>query len=516
MRFVLLLTLTLFFGLLPIPTQAQSPRLDPSLPPEHGSTVLGTNFTPDPYRGQSIQGGGEVEISEVLRGDDCTGYTSAAPDYAIELRADLPLLRLIFIADVVTADAMMVVRTPSGDMLCADDSFGVFAPSLDFRPAPAGEYRVWIGAFTVEPVYGSLYITRRADVIPNSSGVEVPNVEPSATPPGYIDPTAIPGTFLDPALTPRAASLALNAGFFPDPYWAFAEGGGSLDVPAFDLQRAADQITFGSEIGGGSLGEIGGGACAGFTTPEPAFALDWTGQSGFLSLFFVSVNSGANASMVVHAPDGTWTCSRDAVPDMLDPMVTFNNPPQGLYTVWLANELVRAQPVFGALFLSELPDQSPLTAVLPSTDPLPLPLVGLEMGAQAAEFKPDPLLNPVMGGGSVDLGSLNPGEWCPGFYPVTNTFALALSSSLPYLRAFVANADPETADPTLVALMPDGQWYCGDDWQGLTDPVIDVLGGTGTGIAYFWVGSYSAGETFGALLGLTRGTASPNNPTGAS
>ncbi|MDX2160419.1 MAG: hypothetical protein SF162_03745 [bacterium] len=491
---------------------AQSPLIDPDLPPEHGGAVLGENFAPDPYRGQLIQGGGPVDIGTAVVGQDCSGFTGVAPDFGLELRAGLPLLRVIFVADVVTSDPMMIVRMPDGEIRCIDNSYGVNAPAYDIAPAPAGRYTIWIGSHNDQPVYGALYITRRTDVIPNSLSVIVPLAQPTPVPEQYVMPTPIPLTYLDRELDSIYGSQTLRAGFLPDPFWTYAEAGGSLDVPAFDLQADAEAIIFGSEIGGGSLGGSGTGECAGFTTPHPAYTLDWEGRSTRLTIFFVSAQSGntvmPNPALVVQAPDGRWHCNRSFAPDEPDPSITFNNPARGRYAIWLANETNRGLAVPGGLYITELNLVNPATTTAPGTMPLSLPLTGLGGASPPVQFNSadDPFRVTVSGGGEVDVIALNTGVPCAGYYNQPPSLTLTVLERLPFLRIFTT-APPEF-DTTLVIADAQGRWYCADDWNGAANPLIDLLGGA-AGELRIWVGSFDASDPFTIPLVVTTSNLSP-------
>ena len=486
---------------------AQTSTVDPTLPPEHGSAALGVNFAPDPFRGQRLIGGGEIEINRSAAGEACTGLTGAAPDFRLTLAGDLPFLRLIFVADVVLADPTMLVILPDGARHCGDNAFGVLSPVIDLTNANAGDYLIWIGAHSTEPVYGSLYATRRDDVYPNSTSVVVPLVRETAVPSDQATPTLIPGTYLDAAAEPRYGSITLSGGFLPDPYWTFAGAGGSLDVPAYDLQADIENITFGSEVGGGSLGASGTGECAGFTTPEPALTLDWSGRSTRLRIFFTAVTTGeANTSLIIQAPDLSWWCSRDFAPGFTDPLIEFPNPAAGRYTIWVANEITRGASIPGAIHISERSALTPDGITLEATAPASTPLIGFSEGSFAAESLRDPLTVAFTAGGLIEAALNNPTTGCVGYYADTPALTLELTESQPFLRAFVVAPDPAEADPTLIAAMPDGQWYCADDWNGTTLPMITVFGGTGTGLARFWVGSYHAEQQFtGTLVISERG-----------
>ena len=504
--------LVLVFCLLLIaPVQAQAP-LDPAAQPEFGGLVLAPGFQPDPQRAPVVLvGGGDVDVISRALGPDCMGFISQAPDFRVTLTAPAERLRLIFIADAVTNNTAMVVALPDGRYLCGDNYGGLLNPLVDALSVPAGDYAVWIAGFTPgAPVYGTLYVTSRGDVVPESAGLFIP---PAAGAASAGTPTPAPGTFLDASAAPTHGSVALAHGFLPDPFWALAIGGGFLAVPPLDGAPAPSST------------------CGGFTTGEPDFRLTWSGASPRLRLHFLPAAQGAsepNAALIVRGPDGTFRCNRDFAPGFTRPSVEFVSPLPGDYAVWVAAESAPGDLLPGLLYVTEL-TSTPETVASAATialDSLNGPVPADAGPALIFDFgMPDPLTTVLsaeqIGPGSVDLAALNPAalapdgqRLCEGFVSPQPTMTISLPLPYPYLRLFFIASDP-AQDTVMVVRMPDGRWYCSDDAMGTLNPQVDVLGSMTSGAAQVWIGGFEAGARIAGTLYATRGQASVAQPEAA-
>lgn len=128
---------------------------------------------------------------------------------------------------------------------------------------------------------------------------------------GFLAAAAIATTLAAPALAcpdwqaaPSFGQIDLYAGFMPDPYVRNITAGGRYDLAG----------CFGSYGWGGSVAS------------KPDFDLYWSGSSAQLT---IAVNSGADAVLLINAPDGQWYYSDDPA------AITFSNPQQGLYDIWI-------------------------------------------------------------------------------------------------------------------------------------------------------------------------------------
>ena len=107
---------------------------------------------------------------------------------------------------------------------------------------------------------------------------------------------------------PHFGTIELWAGFTPDPYVRNITAGGT-----HRLQNCGFNAT-------------------GFVTTRPDFDLYWNGSSAQLT---IAVQARADAILLVNAPDGSWHYSDDY--RGTDPAITFYNPQQGLYDIWVGS-----------------------------------------------------------------------------------------------------------------------------------------------------------------------------------
>lgn len=105
---------------------------------------------------------------------------------------------------------------------------------------------------------------------------------------------------------PHFGTVELSAGFQPDPYVRNITAGGTNRLENCGLNAS------------------------GFVTVRPDFDLYWQGTSSQLT---IAVEANADAILLVNAPDGSWFYSDDY--RGTNPAITFNNPMQGLYDIWI-------------------------------------------------------------------------------------------------------------------------------------------------------------------------------------
>ena len=74
-------------------------------------------------------------------------------------------------------------------------------------------------------------------------------------------------------------------------------------------------------------------SCRGYITNAPDVRLNFQGGSNLPLI--LSVNSGADTTLVVNGPDGSWYCSDDEGVNGMNPMVRFNSPQSGRYEIWV-------------------------------------------------------------------------------------------------------------------------------------------------------------------------------------
>lgn len=118
----------------------------------------------------------------------------------------------------------------------------------------------------------------------------------------------------------------LRTGFTPDP-WGFqlTAGGGSNPI---NLQ------------GVGLRDAVSNQPCIGYVTRRPDFRFHFeAGQNFPLARFYVMTRNGADATLLINQPDGTWRCNddhgRSGWGNSTMPAIDFRNPQSGRYDIWV-------------------------------------------------------------------------------------------------------------------------------------------------------------------------------------
>lgn len=130
----------------------------------------------------------------------------------------------------------------------------------------------------------------------------------------------------DFSLNPSFGQTTLSAGFAPDPYTVQITAGGNIDASA-------------------SLG----GECRGMIANAPDYRLNY--NAGSLPLY-IGAQSGADTTIVINAPDGSWYCNDDS--NGLNPMVSWGSPMSGQYDIWIGTYGSGSGMASATLTISEL------------------------------------------------------------------------------------------------------------------------------------------------------------------
>jgi hypothetical protein len=102
-------------------------------------------------------------------------------------------------------------------------------------------------------------------------------------------------------------SVALEAGFTPDPHTVAVQAGGADRNP------------------------ISGNGCAGYIdNAQPTVTLTYTAGRSRLAIY---VRSDLDTTLLVNDASGNWHCSDDF--DGSDPAVILDNPASGAYNIWV-------------------------------------------------------------------------------------------------------------------------------------------------------------------------------------
>lgn len=129
----------------------------------------------------------------------------------------------------------------------------------------------------------------------------------------------------DTSASANYGEIRLESGFTPDPHIIPVRSGGSIDAS----DRYED--------------------CRGFISEAPDVRLRF--EAGSLPLI-ISVDSDADTTLVVNAPDGRWYCDDDSGEGM-NPSVRFNDPQDGRYEIWVGT-YGRSETERARLEISEL------------------------------------------------------------------------------------------------------------------------------------------------------------------
>ncbi len=131
---------------------------------------------------------------------------------------------------------------------------------------------------------------------------------------------------LNPGASPNYGIQNVTGGFLPDPITVSATSGGSVNVSYL------------------------GGACVGYASSNPDYAIVYNSPWPSLKFFFVG---GGDTTLVIRAPNGTWYCNDDGYGG-LNPQVLVSGPPAGRYDIWIGS-YSSGNYIGGTLNISELP-----------------------------------------------------------------------------------------------------------------------------------------------------------------
>jgi len=289
------------------------------------------------------------------------------------------------------------------------------------------------------------------------------------------------------AADPLYGTVTLTTGFVPDPVTVEVQAGGPDSA---------------SNLGPGCTGYI--------MNAQPDVRLNYTAGPQYpLNLYVISQ---ADTTLAVNLPNGQWVCNDDA--NQFNPLVSLQQPESGQYDIWIGTFQPGATPP-ATLYISELSPQWQAAAG-PAVQPdvMADPLYGT-MNLTAG-FTPDPQQMEVLAGGPNSADPLGPA--CRGYINAMQPDArLNFEAGRLPLYIYVRSQ----ADTTLAVNLPNGQWVCNDDSQGL-NPAVPVQPAM-SGQYDIWVGTYSPGPTPPATLyvsELSAGTApqpiapAPETPTG--
>ena len=410
-----------------------------ALQPNTTALSLRAGFNDDPRR-IVVRAGGDLDGSRGT-GDSCWGRISEAPDvwlnYASNDQFDL------YLSMEADRDTTLIVQGPQGDWYCNDDGAQNLNPGIRVRDPAAGRYAIWAGRYSgMAAVDATLFVSEQ--------GFR-----------GEIDVPAV----LDFSLPSNYGSVALNAGFMPDPHNVSLQAGG--DVDAY---------------------EAVGQNCRGYTTSAPDYNLTY--RAGSLDLY-ISASSDGDATLVVNAPDGSWYCDDDSA-GRLNPGIRFDEPVSGRYDVWVGT-YSRHNPQDAVLHISELAygDDYQSNETLDYMLDANYGSVSLTGG-----FSPDPHVVELLSGGPLAAQSAAD-SMCRGYVTAAPDYELSFTPG--ELDLFISVVSE--SDTTLVVNDPVGNWVCNDDNNSLNPGIRFEQPQAGT--YDIWVGSYREGGGAPARLEIS-------------
>ncbi len=263
---------------------------------------------------------------------------------------------------------------------------------------------------------------------------------------------------------PLYGTVNLDTGFMPDP------------VPVEVLAGGPDSAT--------GLGP----GCGGYImNAQPDVRLNFTaGQQFPLNLYVISQ---ADTTLAVNLPNGQWMCNDDA--NGLNPLVSLQPAMSGQYDIWVGTYQPGNTPP-ATLYISELaPQWQAAGGGASQPNVMAEPLYGTM--TLSAGFTPDPQQMEVLAGGPNPAGPLGPG--CNGYINNVQPDArLNFEAGQAPLYIYVRS----DADTTLAVNLPNGQWVCNDDEQGL-NPGLTIQPAQ-SGQYDIWVGTFSSGAFPPAML----------------
>ena len=378
-----------------------------------------------------------------LNPDYCPGFGRLdAPDAVLSL--DAPERQLSIFA-MSPRDLTIGVAGPDGRVLCNDDSFGLH-PAVTFENAPAGDYHIFVGAFSQG---GSA----QYELFASQGGPAFVEVE--------FDADVVPRhgrAVFDPSLAGRAQLLATAPVESRDPF-------SSLPIGSY---------------------------CPGFTgvdAPDLVLTLDAPEDQ-----FSLMAMSPTDLVMAVRLPDGSWECNDDSYG--LHPGITMNDAPAGEYMIYVGT-FGRGRTGEFNLFASQGGQNWQDAEGSQASEGLnvdAIPAIG------QVRFGPGTMSDPRI---VFDIPrSTDPafgmGPECAGYItPERPDIVVTAEPGLEQMMIYMV----VQGDGTLVVVGPDGRLHCNDDYEGL-HPGLDFANPMPGDYAVF-AGTYG-GQGGIATLGVTQ------------
>jgi len=346
----------------------------------------------------------------------CPGYSRFdAADAVLTLDQAVSRFSVFAMSD---RDLTMAVVTPSGQVLCNDDTYELM-PAITVDGAEAGDYQVFVGGYS----QGG---TASYDLFASEGGPAFSNV------------------IVDLNAEPRAGRVLFDID---------AAGQGQL--------LAAAPLTASESMESLPMGLY----CPGFTdisAPDVVMTLDQA--QPMISLYAMSQ---ADLVLAVRAPDGSWSCNDDSF--NLNPGVTLQSAAAGDYLIYVGAYnpgATGSYNLYASMGSPNWQDAQPGDGMGgASLNPAAEPAVGrLDFGPQT---RIDPRL--IFDVAPSQTEAFGMGDGCAGFItPGQPDVVISAEPGLPQLMIYMVS----DTDGTLVISGPDGRLYCNDDFEQLNPGVM--------------------------------------------
>jgi hypothetical protein len=143
--------------------------------------------------------------------------------------------------------------------------------------------------------------------------------------------SAAPSAAQDVNGRPNFGTVNLRTGFPRDPHVVNVRSGGTIDAARISAR------------------------CRGFISNAPDVRLNFV--AGSRLPLIISVNSGADTTLVVNGPDGRWHCDDDGGRLGMNPSLRFDNVRSGRYEIWVGTYGRRGVFAPAQVNISELTSQ---------------------------------------------------------------------------------------------------------------------------------------------------------------
>lgn len=306
----------------------------PRPPYGYGQTgvPLASGFLPDPRMLSGLSGGA---IGAQSMAPQCRGFINAVPNHTLTLTTPFNFLRVWARSQ---SDTTLFVRTPTGQVYCADDTYGL-NPGVDLTGLPPGNYQVFVGSYAQgQRAPYELGVSEMPSSTP-TGGVVQPQYPQQQ--PVYPQPQPVYGqpqypqqpVYGQPQYPQQGGgnygTVALTTGFMPDPQMRSGVSGGPVDAMSLNA------------------------SCRGYIDVRPDHTMYLNTPFNFLRVY---VASSQDTTLVIRGPRGEMYCADDTFG--LNPSVDLQGAAPGAYQVFVGSYSQGNQSPYSISF-TEMPQMHP-------------------------------------------------------------------------------------------------------------------------------------------------------------